>query len=74
MGYTVEDIVGCWEKMRGFAWWQGKWLPLAKVVENVGEFKAGRLTDGRATTRRGYAESRVPTGYTDPEKHRREGA
>ena len=46
MGYSVEEFMGCWRTMREFGFWQGKWLPLIKVVENLGEYRAGRLTEG----------------------------
>lgn len=46
MGFTPEQFLECWQKMKTFAFWTGKWLPLAKVTENLGEFAAGRLTDG----------------------------
>jgi len=53
MGFTPEEFVGCWEKMKEFSFWQGKWLPLAKVTENLGEYRAGRL--------RGVVKRRLPT-------------
>lgn len=52
MGFTPEEILGCWETMRGFEFWQGKWLSLAKVTENLGEYKSGRLRDGANKARR----------------------
>jgi len=52
MGFTPEEILGCWETMRSFEFWQGKWLPLAKVTENLGEYKSGRLRDGSKKARR----------------------
>lgn len=51
MGFTQEQIVGCWETMKSFYFWQGKWLPLAKVTENLGEFASGRLREGSKSRR-----------------------
>lgn len=45
MGFGPDQFIACWEVMKTFAFWQGKWLPLAKVTENLGEFVAGRLRD-----------------------------
>ena len=65
MGYSPEEVRGCWEKMKDFAFWQGKWLPLAKVAENLGEFRAGRLSDRREHgALRGYSEKRGTQRYT----------
>jgi hypothetical protein len=47
MGYTPEEILGCWETMRGFAFWKGRWLPMAKVVENLGAYREGTLREWR---------------------------
>jgi phage replication O-like protein O len=58
MGHTVEQIVGCWRQMNTFTFWQGQWLPLAKVTENLGKFVAGRLTDGKSTRDSGKAPPR----------------
>ena len=43
MGFTPEQFIGCWEKMKALEFWKGKWLSFAKVTENLGEFVAGRL-------------------------------
>ena len=45
LGYTKDQILDCWEKMKSFEFWQGKELPWAKVVDNLGEFVAGRLRE-----------------------------
>lgn len=45
MGFSPEQFIACWEKLKTFAFWKGKWLPLAVVTENLGEFVAGRLED-----------------------------
>jgi len=45
MGFNADQFLSCWETMKGFEFWKGKWLPLAKVTENLGEFAAGRLSD-----------------------------
>ena len=47
MGYTPEEILGCWETMRGFSFWKGQWLPMAKVVENLGAYRKGVLKEWR---------------------------
>jgi len=51
-GYTVEEIIGCWGKMKNWDFWSGKWLPLAKVVENLGAYRGGGLSDGKKKARR----------------------
>lgn len=45
MGFSPQEFIACWEKLKTFAFWKGKWLPLATVTENLGEFVAGRLED-----------------------------
>jgi phage replication O-like protein O len=58
MGYTPEEILGCWETMRGFAFWRGRWLPMATVVDNLGAYREGVLMEwrppGRATRTETY--------------------
>ena len=39
-GYTPEQFIGCWEKMRN-GWWKGKELQLSKVLGNLGEYVKG---------------------------------
>lgn len=58
MGHTEEQILACWRKMKTFPFWRGQWLPLAKVAENIGEFVAGRLTDGKPRDGSGKAQAR----------------
>ncbi|MFH1485221.1 MAG: replication protein [Chloroflexota bacterium] len=43
--FSPEQFIACWDKMKTWPFWEGKWLPLAKVTENLGEFAAGRLRD-----------------------------
>lgn len=58
LGFSVEQFMGCWQKLKTFPFWYGKWLPLATVTENIGEFVAGRLKEGRKPRD-------LPTHYTD---------
>ena len=51
MGYSPEQLYDCWRAMKKWEWWQGKWLPLAKVTENLGEFVAGTLQERRSSGR-----------------------
>lgn len=51
MDFTPDEIKGCWELMKGQQFWKDKWLPLAKVTENLGEYRSGRLGDGTKTRR-----------------------
>lgn len=60
MGFSPEQFIGCWDTIKEFSFWQGKWLPLAKVTENLGEFAAGRLKE-----RREYGKERGP-GVREP--------
>jgi len=53
LGYTPEQIVGCWEKMRN-GWWKGKELALARVLGNLGEYAKSSHSDGR-----------IPEQYTE---------
>jgi len=49
MNYSPEDFLGCWRLMRNFQFWQGQYLPLWKVTENLGFYVRGELKDGRST-------------------------
>ncbi len=61
-GYSSEQFLACWEILKKDPFWQNKWLPLTKVVENLGEFTKGRLHSGPTKT-----SIRLPTHYTRPE-------
>ena len=52
MGFTPDQFIACWDKMKMFSFWKGKWLPLAKVTENLGEFVAGRLEEANVGQKR----------------------
>lgn len=60
--YSPEEFLACWEQLKKDRFWQNKWLPLAKVVESLGEFTKGRLSN--AATRN---STPLPTRYTRPE-------
>lgn len=60
MRFTPEQFIACWEKMKTFAFWKGKWLPLVKVTENLGEFVAGRLENGKPRDDPGQTTKRRP--------------
>jgi phage replication O-like protein O len=51
LGYTPEEILGCWETMRGFSFWRGRWLPMATVVDNIGAYREGVLREWRPPRR-----------------------
>ncbi len=60
--YSLEQFLACWGELNKSPFWQGKWLPLTQVVQNLGEFTKGRLRN--APTRNGTP---LPTRYTRPE-------
>lgn len=64
MGFTPEEIIGCWEAMKGETFWQAKWLPLAKVTENLGEYRSGRLSDEAKTKTRRVTGGRTKADFT----------
>ena len=70
MNFTMEQFIACWEKMKSFSFWYGKWLPLAKVTDNLGEFVAGRLKDFREVSdgkgKRGTQQ--LPEKFTEPKE------
>ncbi len=37
-GYQPEQIVACWKAAQECARWKGRWMPLAYLVEDLGEF------------------------------------
>ncbi len=68
--YTPQQVIECWRRMKGFAFWRGKVLPMATVAANLGEFVAGTLTEypgaGRPPARR--VEARTdPHDFDEPE-------
>ena len=66
MGFSPGEFIACWEMMKTFAFWKGKWLPLAKVTENLGEFVKGRLSDGPARKdQRAPPSRRAPASAED---------
>lgn len=66
MGYTKEQIIGCWREMHSFAFFQGKPLSLWTVAKSLGEYAAGRLRDSVGATRSTRAEA--PTDRSVYEK------
>lgn len=49
MGYSAEEFCNCWREMKQWGQWQGQWLPLHKVTENLGDFRAGTLQERRVS-------------------------
>jgi hypothetical protein len=37
-GYQPEQIVACWKAAQESPRWKGRWMPLAYLVEDLGEF------------------------------------
>jgi phage replication O-like protein O len=52
LGYTPEEILGCWETMRKFPFWRSRWLPMATVVDNMGAYRDGVLREWSPPTYR----------------------
>jgi len=40
-GYTADQIVACWRATQASHKWSGKWMPLAFLVEDLGDFIEG---------------------------------
>jgi len=51
MGFTADEFMGCWLKLKTFDFWKGKWLPLSQVTNNLGDFRKGVLSDGKTRRR-----------------------
>ena len=50
LGYSPEQFLDCWQQLKSGRFWRTQWLPLTKVVENLGEFAQGKLRKGKLTT------------------------
>jgi len=37
-GYAPEQVVACWKAAQESPRWKGRWMPLAYLVEDLGEF------------------------------------
>ncbi|MDP3063523.1 MAG: hypothetical protein Q8O40_10005 [Chloroflexota bacterium] len=53
-GYQPDDLVECWKAAQESPRWKGQWMPMAYLVEDVGEW----LNNGHAA----LAKWRIPLG------------
>lgn len=37
-GYTQEQVLACWQASQESPRWKGQWIPMAFMVEDLGEF------------------------------------